>query len=181
MLFRSILPGVFYHVALTYDGSAIKIYLNGVLKASGALSGSIRNTTFPFLIGRRSGAGVDGQGDVLNGLIDEVHIFDRALSAAEVAATFNASSAGYIQSDVEIDFSAAANPNGLWRYGESVTLGSTFSLLPNSNPGSPIESWGNNATSGAFISHNTALTPITSGTVFWDRSEERRVGKECRL
>ena len=89
-----IVPGVFYHVALTYDGTSIKMYLNGVLKQTGALSGSVRDTSYPVLLGRRSGIGVDGQGDAMMGVIDEVEIHNRALSDAEIQAIFNAGSAG---------------------------------------------------------------------------------------
>lgn len=89
-----IVPGIFYHVALTYDGSSLKIYLNGVLRQSGGLSGAVRDTTFPLLIGRRSGAGVDGQGDVVIGLIDEVEVHDRALAEMEIQAIFDAGGAG---------------------------------------------------------------------------------------
>src|SRR5262249_15257386 len=76
----------FHHVALTYDGSSVKFFLDGVLQSSAPLTGTVLDTSNPVFIGRRSGPGVDGQGDGLNGLVDEVGIFNRALSAAEVQA-----------------------------------------------------------------------------------------------
>lgn len=89
-----IVPGTFYHVAVTYDGSSIKMYLNGVFKQSAGLNGAVRDTTYPVLIGRRSGTGVDGKGDVLIGVIDEVDVYERALTDAEIQAIYNAGSAG---------------------------------------------------------------------------------------
>ena len=86
--------GKFYHVAVTYDGTSIKMYLNGMFKQSGGLTGAVRDTSFPVLIGRRSGSGVDGTGDVLMGVIDEVDVYDRALTDAEILAIYNAGSAG---------------------------------------------------------------------------------------
>jgi CSLREA domain-containing protein/uncharacterized repeat protein (TIGR01451 family) len=76
----------FHHLALTYDGAAVRLFVDGVLKSSGALSGSILNTPYSYFIGRRSGTGVDGNGDAFSGLVDEAGIYDRALSAAEVLA-----------------------------------------------------------------------------------------------
>jgi CSLREA domain-containing protein len=76
----------FHHVALTYDGTTVKLFVDGVLTSSAALAGTVLDTPFPVLIGRRSGAGGDGNGDTLNGLVDELTIFNRALSDAEVQA-----------------------------------------------------------------------------------------------
>jgi hypothetical protein len=76
----------FHHLALTYDGLTARFFVDGVLKSSSALSGSVLNTTYPVLIGRRSGPGVDGNGDAFNGLVDEAGISNRALSDAEIQA-----------------------------------------------------------------------------------------------
>jgi hypothetical protein len=83
-----ITPGRFYHVATTYDGVAIRLYLDGALRGTGGLSGAVRNTFFPVFIGRRSGFGVDGRGDVIAGDLDEVRIYNRALSPGEIAIEF---------------------------------------------------------------------------------------------
>jgi len=75
------------HVALTFDGSEAVAYLDGQeTRRVGGLSGSVSVTTAPLKIGSRS----DGVVAVLprerfNGLIDEVRIYDRALTPEEVA------------------------------------------------------------------------------------------------
>src|SRR5262249_49160715 len=74
----------FHHVALTYDGTTVKFFVDGVLESSEPLTGAVRDTSFPVLIGRRSGSGFDGHGDDLNGLVDELAVYNRALSDAEV-------------------------------------------------------------------------------------------------
>jgi len=74
------------HVMVTYDGSSkvagVKIYLNGKsspLKThNNSLSGTIR-TDVPLLVGRRS------PGSPYNGLVDDVRIYTRTLSAGEVS------------------------------------------------------------------------------------------------
>ena len=82
--------GTFQHVAATYDGTTMRIYVDGVEKANMAASGSIDPTTDPVLIGRNAANNTI----VWNGLIDELEIFNRALSQAEIAAIFNAGTAG---------------------------------------------------------------------------------------
>src|SRR5215813_14626778 len=86
--------GSFHHVALTCDGATAAFYVDGVLKQSAAFSGTIHDITSPFLIGKRDSIGIDGQGDTINGLVDEVEVFNRGLSQTEIQAIFNAGSAG---------------------------------------------------------------------------------------
>ncbi len=83
-----IVPNRFYHVAFTYDGTAIRLYLDGLFRGQGLLNGSVRNTFFPVFIGRRSGGGVDGRGDVIGGAIDEVKLYSRALTSDEIVGSF---------------------------------------------------------------------------------------------
>jgi uncharacterized protein (TIGR03437 family) len=80
------------HVALTFDGNSAKAYLNGVLTRNIAgLSGMVNVTSGPLRIGSRSdfAIGVVPQ-DRFNGLIDEVALYNRALSASEIQSIFNA-------------------------------------------------------------------------------------------
>jgi hypothetical protein len=78
------------HVAATYDGTVMKIYVNGVEQASLAQTGAIDAVTDPIVIGRN----VVVPADAWDGLIDEIELLNRALSSNEVAAIFNAGSAG---------------------------------------------------------------------------------------
>jgi hypothetical protein len=68
------------HVAATYDGQDIKIYLDGVLDGTLAAPGlAIATNNLPLSIGAQD----DGSRG-LDGAIDEVHLFDYALSASEI-------------------------------------------------------------------------------------------------
>jgi hypothetical protein len=71
--------GVWYHIAGVYDGSSIKVYVNGGEKGSQSASGAIAVTTSGLTIGRR------GKSSSLwfPGTIDEVKIHARALSPSE--------------------------------------------------------------------------------------------------
>ncbi len=71
------------HVACVYDGANIINYINGVNVGSSALTGSIsypNSNTEPWRIGRRG----DAAPGYFNGRIDEVRIYDRALTASEM-------------------------------------------------------------------------------------------------
>ena len=65
-----------YQVAATYDGSRVRLYLNGQEVAEQAISGAINQTTSPVSIGR-------ADSDVIDGMIDNVRIFGRALAPSE--------------------------------------------------------------------------------------------------
>lgn len=90
----------FHLVAFTYDGATVKLYLDGVLKDSQLFTGTIMNTPYNLTIGRRSGNGNDGQGDVFGGKIDEVQIFGGALSTAQIQSIFVSGSVGVCSSNI---------------------------------------------------------------------------------
>jgi serine/threonine protein kinase/N-acetylneuraminic acid mutarotase len=79
------------HIALTYDGSVIKLYANGELVGQERKTGDINSDSVPFNIGGRADDNGTGK---FNGLIDEVEVFDRALSQKEIHDIFDAGSAG---------------------------------------------------------------------------------------
>ncbi|HEY6730298.1 MAG TPA: LamG-like jellyroll fold domain-containing protein [Solirubrobacterales bacterium] len=73
------------HLAATYDGTNLRFYVNGVLVTTKATSGSMPNTANPLRIG-----GNAVWGEYFSGLIDEVRIYNRVLSATEIGADMNA-------------------------------------------------------------------------------------------
>ncbi|HEY5866900.1 MAG TPA: LamG domain-containing protein [Candidatus Tectomicrobia bacterium] len=70
---------VWTHVAGTYDGVTVRLFLNGVQVASTAISGPIAASTGPLRIG---GNGL--WGEFFQGSIDEVRLYNRALTQAEI-------------------------------------------------------------------------------------------------
>lgn len=80
---RGTLPlNTWYHAAATYDGSMMRLYLNGVEVGSVAKSGSIlRGGNVAVHLGRSP----EGS-NYLSGAIDDVRIYSSALTSAEVAA-----------------------------------------------------------------------------------------------
>ena len=82
---QKLIPGQWYHIIGTYHGSEAKCYLNGVEKNKMNMP-NINSTPDPFFIGQ------DGWVNVFNGIIDEVRIYNRALSKDEVIWNYNAKS-----------------------------------------------------------------------------------------
>jgi hypothetical protein len=78
--------GVWYHVVGTYDGTNVKIYVNGSLENSVAYSTTPGTTNQPLVIGRWYGNYDDYYTD---GKIDQIRIFNKAISADEVTKLYN--------------------------------------------------------------------------------------------
>jgi hypothetical protein len=77
--------GEWYHVAGTYDGSTMRLYLNGEFLDSHDVSGTLLCW---------NGVHLSWWNEPLDGLLDEVAIYNRALSAEEIYAIYEAGSSG---------------------------------------------------------------------------------------
>jgi hypothetical protein len=82
---EGISANVWSHLAATFDGTTLRLYVNGTLVQSTAASGSIVAGTGALRIGGNS-----VWGEWFRGYIDEVRIYSRALTAAEIANDMNA-------------------------------------------------------------------------------------------
>ena len=76
--------GQFRHLACTWDGASLSLYVDGVLNAETSLDSTPAGNTAPLSIGQFGGAS-----DPLHGTIDEVRIYQRALSQAEIQFDMN--------------------------------------------------------------------------------------------
>jgi YVTN family beta-propeller protein len=85
--------GEWHFIAATFDGSTQRLYVDGALEASGTNTNPAWADNHYFCIG----AFCDSAGNSylpFGGLIDEVEVFNRALSATEIRSIFNAGGAG---------------------------------------------------------------------------------------
>jgi hypothetical protein len=89
-----------YHLAGTYDGATMRLFVNGALAASAPASGSVDQTNHPFRIGS-----ADGHNDLFPGTVDEV----RLSSVVRYTASFTPSTAR---------FAPDAGTRGLWHLDE---------------------------------------------------------------
>jgi len=67
------------HVVGTYDGTNLKLYVNGVLQATQAWAGPLAYQSQPFAIGRQHGGG-----NISGCLLDECAIYNAALTLAQI-------------------------------------------------------------------------------------------------
>ena len=67
------------YLATTYDGANLRLYVNGTLAATQAKTGAITSSTNPLTIGSDP---IWGQ--YFNGLIDDVRIYNTALTASQI-------------------------------------------------------------------------------------------------
>jgi hypothetical protein len=89
----SLLTNTWSHFVYTHDNDSAKIYLNGNLVQSMAISGGLTNNTLPVRFGGRPSDGWHP----FNGALDDIGIWNRALSACEIQDLYNSqlnSSAG---------------------------------------------------------------------------------------
>jgi hypothetical protein len=99
-----------HHVAAVRRGLTMELFYDGVLVAT-ATHSSLEYADNTADVGIGNGVGALDNG--FPGLIDELEFFNRALSAAEVAALFNAGSAGKCKVNVVIDINPGSFPNSV--------------------------------------------------------------------
>ena len=77
--------GTKYHLALTWDGSSVKVYLDGILKDTQSRGGTISYQSW-FTIGARStdGAATGTTSTPNAGMVSDVRAYATALSEAEI-------------------------------------------------------------------------------------------------
>jgi hypothetical protein len=143
------------HVTGTWDGTTMRIYVNGVLTNSAAKTGTIPSKTTSFSIGSNFSERFDGD-------IDEVRLWNKALSAIDIMNTMNCEAqtqpelVAYYKFNQGNDYSANSSTTSLtdssgngytgtltsfaltgatsnWRLGSIVTTGNTCATLSNSS------------------------------------------------
>lgn len=80
---KAIQTGEFGHVAATYDGAEMRIYVNGKLDVKQDRAAQNNDLATPVLIGARFTQGKPSE--FFKGVLDEVILFDIALTEAQVA------------------------------------------------------------------------------------------------
>lgn len=161
--------GNWHHVVLTYNGTTKAAYVDGALDALKTDQWGGTGTGSQFWIGGGADTG-DGTAN-LNGLVDEVYVFDRDLSAAEVLSLYNVNSlpaTPVLPGPVKVAAGATLGGNGL--------VGGPVTVLPGGNvaAGASIGTLtiNNNLTLGGNVvaEVNTSVSPsndliVVSGTL----------------
>ncbi len=149
-------PGEMHHYASTYDGAELCLYIDGVQEACTATSGDLNDNGKDFLIAGNQE--IPESQRYFQGEIDEVEIFDRALTAAEIQAIFNAGSAGKCKTiEADINIKAGSFPNSI----NTCSKGTT-----------PVTIWGSETFDVTTV--NVSQTTLASALV-------KTVGKSSKI
>ncbi len=141
------------YLAETYDGSNLRLYVNGSLVATTAHTGSIATSTNQLQIG---GDSIWGQ--YFAGLIDEVRVYNTALTATQV----------------QTDMTTPITPAGpTYSVGGSVSGLSGGSLVLQDNGGDDLTVTGN----GSF----TFATKLASGAAYAVSVKTNPAGQTCSV
>lgn len=77
---------IYVHLVVTYDGALVKFFKNGILENSVALTGATPINSNPVMIGANSTLNASW----FKGVIDDVGLWNRALTQSEITALYNA-------------------------------------------------------------------------------------------
>ena len=124
--------GVWHHVAYTYDGTTNELYVDGSMVASSTVA---PNTATPSHIYIGCSAGC------FTGFIDDLSVYDRTLSAAEIQAIYSAvaSSSIAISTSTPLNFSAAHGSTST--SSQTITIGNTATSSSLSWSATSTQSW----------------------------------------
>jgi hypothetical protein len=154
--------GSYYYVTATYNGITSNIYINGSLIVS-----TNATLSFPYInslsIGRKlrgSIANPPGYGGDLNGVLDEVRIYNRALSSNEVAQLYALEST---PPPVLPPLTVATQP-----FDQAISLGQNTSFT--------IEATGTGPFSYQWMKDGVALTYQTNASLVITNAQSNAVG-----
>lgn len=151
------------HLAATYDGSTLRIFRNGTQFGSRNVSGALLTSSGPLQIGGNS-----LWGEFFQGRIDDLRIYNRALTTAEIAADMNAPVPGS-PTDLIPPFRSGGQPSGTLAWGTTQT---TVGLSTNENATCRYSTQANVAygsmtntfTTTGGIAHAFTLSGLTNGS-----------------
>ena len=144
-----ILTNTWHHLAASYHGSDVTIYLDG--QALDSIAGDVGWYTGPSMHGASMGGpdsyvdgmviGANNEANVspFNGKIDDIAIYNRALTPSEISRLYNA---------------------GILSGASEVCIGTTITLSDSTSGGT----WSSSNTSVATIDSTGIVTGVTSGT-----------------
>lgn len=151
--------GVWKHVVMVHDGVSDKIFFDGALVATKAVAGTLNPTTKPLGIGYNA---IDG-GNWFDGALDDIGIYNYALSDAEIAALYTSQAAfPGTASDLVAAYSLDGNGTDATAFGNDAELEAAAVATTNRF------GWASNALTGHATADNSAALQSDFQTIsFW--------------
>ena len=92
---QNLTAGSWHHVALIHDGATTSMYVDGVLDAQ-------ENRLYDTVLSGTFRMATTGNGEFFKGAVDELAVYSRALTAAEIMTSYSAGSAGFCAAPVDV-------------------------------------------------------------------------------
>lgn len=163
------------HVAIRFSPGSQRIFINGTAAGSASFSGTPRTNNLPFQVGQDQGLG----GRYFNGALDELRVYNRALSDAEVLALTQerpalcspapdhyelvyASSQALTCSPLDVTVRACQNSSCSSLYASPVTVNLTPSGTPNNWSATPVTFTGSSALQFQRTTPGTSTLGLTA-------------------
>ena len=103
----------------TYDGTTLKIYIDGTVRDSVSAFVNLINSTEPLCFGREA----SGIGRYFNGSLDDIGIWDRPLTACEIASLYSENN------------TVLTAPSGSICFGDTIIISASNAVSYNWQPG----------------------------------------------
>src|SRR3989344_4354282 len=154
------LTGAWHHVVFTYDANFLNIYVDGVSAATPVAKTITPGTnTSALTIGKTLAVG-----RFAKGTIDDVRIYNRALSQAEITALYQQYDPGIQVSDLQKGLVGNWKMNGNAKdstpYGNNGTV--TGAVLANDRKGQAQKAYGFDGSSGNYITYSASGLPTAA-------------------
>jgi uncharacterized repeat protein (TIGR02543 family) len=152
--------GVWTHVAATYDGANMKIYINGALNAGVSANNDVWDSSGTLYLGNNPEIAASYSGANFNGQLDELGWFNSALSATDIASIYNAGSAGWALMPTITAITPTSGP---------ASGGTTVTITGSNLTGATAVRFGSAAATNVTVNSDTRITATTpamaAGTV----------------
>ncbi|OFZ17205.1 MAG: hypothetical protein A2X86_01780 [Bdellovibrionales bacterium GWA2_49_15] len=146
--------GLWHHIVGTYDGSNLKVYVDGILKQTAAYTGAITTSGGALHLGARDDLWITN----LNGNMAEAAVYNYALSPGQISAHYDAGVGIFYPNNI-----LAWRPSAFWRFDEKAG-NSLIDLSPNANHGTYAGTYTLNA-AGALANDTNSATLFQSAGV----------------
>ncbi len=152
--------GTWHHLAATWDGSSLALYVDGMLDASLGIPPTTVDTSSSLLFGRHFQDNAQWE---FAGLMDEVRLYDRALTVQEISALAQTSPI-----DQSPPVRGNASPNGTLAAGTTATVlqldtDEVADCRWSTNPGVAYPAMPNTFSATGASAHATTVTGLIDG------------------
>lgn len=172
---QSAMAGSWHHHAFTKVGGVVNYYLDGNLNISGWLLNDTGMffATNKFVFGGGTNSGTINAAKCMNGKLDELYVYDRALTAAEITLIKNSSYTSTLEPIISNISSIPTTTNATINYSINANGYATTSIIKYGTSSSALTSQitGGNASGTTTTPLNSTISSLTPSTTYYYQIE----------